>query len=367
MKNLSCILSAALLLSLTVACNKDNKPFVPSSAKDFEGTVWKMKDNDLLYYIAFFADGARLYSLNSSSKRVEHQYRGAYTFTDGTIFLGTDECEIAPPGTSIFVKTYYIGPVVGEEMTLHLANASGVLVSTDFSVTFIKQKKFDINNLRSIYDPDAVDLGLVVNGKSVKWASWNVGATKEYEYGEYYAWGETATKKDYSWSTYKLANGKQNKLTKYCPEDKTVSLAFWDYNAKPDGPDGETVLLPEDDIVLMDKRISSKWRMPTQAEVNALVALWKDPGYEHKTEKSNGVDGYRITRKSTGATIFFPAAGKYVGTEEGSSAGYSACFWSAELNLTSPNTAYALSVQPGQADCLSTDRYCGLTIRPVCD
>ena len=31
-----------------------------------------------------------------------------------------------------------------------------------------------------------VDLGL-----SVKWAAWNVGATKPEEYGLYFAWGET--------------------------------------------------------------------------------------------------------------------------------------------------------------------------------
>ena len=38
---------------------------------------------------------------------------------------------------------------------------------------------------------EAVDLGL-----SVKWASFNVGATKPEEYGGYYAWGETEEKED---------------------------------------------------------------------------------------------------------------------------------------------------------------------------
>ena len=36
--------------------------------------------------------------------------------------------------------------------------------------------------------PEAVDLGLA---SGVKWASFNIGASKEYEYGDYYAWGET--------------------------------------------------------------------------------------------------------------------------------------------------------------------------------
>ena len=38
-----------------------------------------------------------------------------------------------------------------------------------------------------------VDLGL-----SVKWATMNVGATKPEDYGDYFAWGETTAKEDYS-------------------------------------------------------------------------------------------------------------------------------------------------------------------------
>ena len=37
-----------------------------------------------------------------------------------------------------------------------------------------------------------IDLGL-----SVKWATYNVGADSPDEYGDYYAWGETATKSSY--------------------------------------------------------------------------------------------------------------------------------------------------------------------------
>ena len=40
---------------------------------------------------------------------------------------------------------------------------------------------------------EAIDLGLP---SGTKWASCNVGATKPYEYGGYYAWGETSEKKN---------------------------------------------------------------------------------------------------------------------------------------------------------------------------
>ena len=59
----------------------------------------------------------------------------------------------------------------------------------------------------------AVDLGL-----SVKWASCNVGADSVEGRGNFYAWGETEPKEDYSWETYKHANGANNKLTKYCDD-----------------------------------------------------------------------------------------------------------------------------------------------------
>ena len=48
-----------------------------------------------------------------------------------------------------------------------------------------------------------VDLGLP---SGTIWAGWNVGATSPEEYGDYYAWGEIATKKEYSEESYKYYN-----------------------------------------------------------------------------------------------------------------------------------------------------------------
>ncbi len=51
---------------------------------------------------------------------------------------------------------------------------------------------------------EAVDLGL-----SVKWASCNLGATSEWEIGDYFAWGEVQPKASYLADNYKHrdANG----------------------------------------------------------------------------------------------------------------------------------------------------------------
>ena len=75
--------------------------------------------------------------------------------------------------------------------------------------------------------PEAVDLGLP---SGLEWASFNLGASKPEEYGDYYAWGETKPhyssldpltwmegKEDgYSWSTYEWCAGDKNTITKYC-------------------------------------------------------------------------------------------------------------------------------------------------------
>ena len=55
-----------------------------------------------------------------------------------------------------------------------------------------------------------VDLGL-----SVKWASWNVGASAPEIFGNHYAWGEYLEKSTYGWENYSLCEGTNRSLTKY--------------------------------------------------------------------------------------------------------------------------------------------------------
>ena len=59
---------------------------------------------------------------------------------------------------------------------------------------------------------ECVDLGLP---SGTLWATCNVGATTPEDYGNYYAWGETATKETYYWSTYFDTNDDGNTFTKY--------------------------------------------------------------------------------------------------------------------------------------------------------
>jgi len=66
------------------------------------------------------------------------------------------------------------------------------------------------------YELRMVNLGLP---SGLLWAEYNLGAypSDNYEdwYGDYYAWGETETKSDFSWENYKHFDGYYDVITKY--------------------------------------------------------------------------------------------------------------------------------------------------------
>jgi hypothetical protein len=141
-------------------------------------------------------------------------------------------------------------------------------------------------------DHDWVDLGL-----SVKWATYNVGATAPEEYGSYFAWGETTPKTTYNWSTYKYAKGSFTTLTKYCCD------ANYGYNGFTDNL---TTLEAIDDAATQNW--GGKWRMPTDTEWGELVnqCTWTWTGDYNNT----GVAGFIVVSKKNSKTIFFPLAGE---------------------------------------------------------
>ena len=187
---------------------------------------------------------------------------------------------------------------------------------------------------------EAVDLGL-----SVKWATFNVGATKPEEYGGYYAWGETEEKEIYNWSTYKWCNGSYDTMTKYCTSSSYGTV------------DNKTVLDPEDDVAHV--KWGGSWRMPTKAEQDELrtSCTWT-------WTTQNGVNGYKVTSKTNGNSIFLPAAGYRSGTNLYYSGGIG-YYWSSSLYGGNGYDAYYLDFYSGYYDWSYYDRYSGFSVRPV--
>ena len=218
--------------------------------------------------------------------------------------------------------------------------------------------------------PEAVDIGLIVNGKNVKWASCNLGASKSYESGYYYAWGETLPKKEYYDDNYAHYNGKATQIIKYCREDIPED---WDSNSRPGGPDGLTVLQPKDDAAHV--RLGGNWRMPTAEEFDALIALKEDNehylwewGYEYDADHKQ-VYGLRITQKLTDNSVFFPEAGLWDGPyfSNLNTGGY---YWSSTLGPTFQYMSISFDFDEGHdnsghAYTGNWHRHNGLSIRPV--
>lgn len=187
-------------------------------------------------------------------------------------------------------------------------------------------------------------------GLSVRWATYNVGATKPEEYGDYYAWGEIETKTDYSWSTYKWSyNGSADTQTKY------------NINSSYGTVDNKTTLDPEDDVAHV--KWGGNWRMPTMAEQDELRdnCTWT-------WTTLNGVNGYLVTSNKTGYTdrsIFLPAAG-YRDDTYIYSVGYDGIYWSSSLYTGYPRYAWYIGFDSDSVSWYYYYRFRGLSVRPVC-
>lgn len=198
----------------------------------------------------------------------------------------------------------------------------------------VKSFKFDWDG------PDVVDLGL-----SVKWSAFNVGASYPWEYGDYFAWGETEPKTEYSWSTYKYCNGTSRTLTKYNSNSDLGTV------------DNKTVLDSEDDAAHVI--LGGSWRTPTKEEFEELMDTCNCTWI--RTSLSL-VQGYLVKSKVPGyegASIFLPCAGddNFVG-ETGS-------YWTNMIGKD-PKSVWVLRfvTSPSLYDHFS--RYYGFTVRPVC-
>lgn len=189
-----------------------------------------------------------------------------------------------------------------------------------------------------------VDLGLP---SGLLWADRNVGASTPEDYGNYYAWGETAPKNVYDWSTY--AYGKDyDELTKYCNE---ASLGLNGFT------DNLTVLQASDDAATVN--LGGGARTPTEDEWEELI--------DHTTSTwitRNGVNG-RLLTAANGKSLFLPAAGGRYDTNL-YVAGEDSRYWSSTLDTYNPYDAWSFGFHSGNQYMDSCrNRYYGFSVRAV--
>ena len=170
-----------------------------------------------------------------------------------------------------------------------------------------------------------VDLGLP---SGLKWAVHNMGATSPTEYGDYYAWGETATKYEFNYNECPI-NGVEIDDISGNPE-YDAARANW----------------------------GSTWRLPTFEEINELVDCcvceWMADGLIH---------GINVVGPN-GNSIFFPAAG-YRNTTFLKYPNEYGAYWTSTSG-SDRYGAHALAFdEDGTRAGWGNGRYIGRTIRPV--
>ena len=207
-----------------------------------------------------------------------------------------------------------------------------------------------------------VDLGLP---SGLKWAKCNLGASKPSDYGDYYAWGETAPKAEYSWATYKWMQAGQSDskyITKYTFADGKTEGIWYDSSGNFIG-DNLTTLRPADDAAT--QQLGSPWRMPTYDEIKELITkcTWT-------WTTQDGVSGYQVDGPN-GNAIFLPAAGYREGSALGS-AGSRGFYLSnshssyATYSTRSNDLVFRIYFYSNGLQGMDTYfRYQGFTVRPV--
>ena len=212
---------------------------------------------------------------------------------------------------------------------------------TDFVMTDVDSVTFN-KMIHNGYE--YVDLGLP---SGLLWATYNVGATKPEEYGDYFAWGETAPKTEYTYETYKWCDGTYSVLTKY------------NINSVRGEIDNRTTLELEDDAAHVNW--GGYWRMPTKTN---MEELYNKCVLTYTT--LNGVNGYFVEGPNRNR-IFLPMCGfiRIVPTAQGESGPY----WSSSLCTSGggqSNFGYSISFHVDNVNIGMAERIYGMPIRPVC-
>ena len=187
---------------------------------------------------------------------------------------------------------------------------------------------------------EAVDMGL-----SVKVANMNVGAKKASGFGTYFAWGETKPKDYYSWKTYAWSRGDTQFLTKYSTTDRKGQLALVDDAARAN--------------------LGGDWRMPTVDEYEELINP-NNCKWEWITQ--DGINGYKVTSKKTGKSIFFPITG-FRFYDHVQFRAINGIYWTSTVYSANPNKAWCLEFDFSNVEVhygnLSSNRFSGRCIRAV--
>ena len=213
---------------------------------------------------------------------------------------------------------------------------------------------------------ECVDFGIRIDGKKVLFATCNVGARHEYDYGDFFAWGATEpyyTGYTMSGTSVTATSWKDGKSTGYQEANTPFYISgsgsdavYTTYTA------AGSVLSLEHDAARAN--MGGDWRMPTFEETQALckkiTTTWTD------NYKGSGIAGCILTGKGKYAdrSMFLPATGIFSGLSH-SHATQMGYYWSSTLHNGSSGKYLGLVVGGSISPYSYNYRYFGLPVRAV--
>jgi hypothetical protein len=198
------------------------------------------------------------------------------------------------------------------------------LVNTpDSTYSFSMQNIDSVTYIKYLFKPaEMIDMGL-----SVKWASYNLGASKPEEIGGLYGWAD--------------------------PTGLLISDNPDDYPSA-DPP----LLISNTEYDIATAKWGPEWKLPTKEEVDELI---NNCTFEWTTQ--NGVIGAKFTAKN-GNSLFFPAAGLRAGVKV-KSTDKAGCYWSGTRSDDDTYIVYALCFGASKPMCIVFFKEYGFAVRPV--
>lgn len=292
---------------------------------------------------------------------------------------GDQGVTLAADGTPFYIalpaKTY-----TGVEVVITDINDATYTKKFTSTPTIVRSKitkvSFTAGTFSSSGDHPYVDFKLP---SGAKWATKNIGAESETDFGDYFEWGDVVTRSLKNAATFNFGDWSNYVFG--------FTGSFTNYN----GTDHMTTLAASHDVAT--QQWGGAWRMPTEEEVNELLNYceWE----KAQDDKKNHI-GYNVYKRNYNpdgtytidktVRMFLPYARYYTGeiTEGvrdddwsiwnrkthdepkliGSECGY---YWSASLDNKDINNARCFYFSPtsSTSKVSSIQRNYGLTVRPV--
>lgn len=325
---------------------------------------WRFRTNLQIVVsgISYEANRYTLYSSCMNSLNMLNTQSGSSPYECHVDYYGSGSTDGRIAGISNTDGVAFVGALptnysAGDNLTFYLVdNTTGVTYEFTKTLTAaLSDVETKVIAIKIPFAKFVVDMGL-----SVKWAAANLGAGTFTDYGDYYAWGETApyyssqsplTWKDgktgYNWASYQWnPSGDGSTFTRYTGSDYSTLQAADDAAAAAYG---------------------GSYRMPTKDNFDELLNASNCDKVWVADYLGSGINGYLFTSKKDGKTsqkLFLPAAGeRYDAGLDGT--GSDGNYWSSSLDTDGPDLAWDLFFDLGDAGAVVYYRYDGVSVRPV--